>query len=116
MLILQILEDAAFAAVAAIGFSSISNPPKKAFPICALLAAVGHSLRFVLMDVFNWNIVCAGFLAGLAMDWSYRKSGQFANAVGTHCIMEIGASSGIKPVNEILQFMKEHESEVAIDD
>ncbi len=59
---------------------------------------------------------CAGFLAGLAMDWSYQKSGQFANAVGTHCIMEIGASSGIKPVNEILQFMKEHESEVAIDD
>ena len=67
MLILQILEDAAFAAVAAIGFSSISNPPKKAFPICALLAAVGHSLRFVLMDVFNWNIVCAGFLASLAI-------------------------------------------------
>lgn len=49
---------------------------------------------------------CAGFLAGLAQGWSYQESGKFANAVGTHCIMEIGASTGIRPIAEILDFMK----------
>lgn len=49
---------------------------------------------------------CAGFLAGLAQGWSYRESGQFANAVGTHCIMKIGASTGIVPIPEILKFME----------
>lgn len=49
---------------------------------------------------------CAGFMAGLAQGWDYRRSGEFANAVGTHCIMAIGASSGIKPIAEILAFME----------
>lgn len=51
---------------------------------------------------------CAGFLAGLAQDWDYRRSGAFANAVGTHCIMAVGASTGIKSIPEILQFMDTH--------
>ena len=37
--------DGAFAAVAAIGFAIISNPPRKAILISAFLAAVGHGLR-----------------------------------------------------------------------
>lgn len=52
---------------------------------------------------------CAGFLAGIAQGWDYKKSGEFANAVGTHCILEVGASTGIKPMAEILKFMKENE-------
>ncbi len=51
---------------------------------------------------------CAGFIAGLAQDWSYRESGKFANAVGTHCILEIGASTGIKPIADVLKFMEEN--------
>lgn len=51
---------------------------------------------------------CAGFLCGVAQGWSFRRCGQFANAVGTHCVMEIGASTGIRSMEEILQFMKEH--------
>lgn len=38
-----------FAAIAAIGFAAISRPPKRAYIYCALIAAAGHSLRFVLM-------------------------------------------------------------------
>lgn len=49
---------------------------------------------------------CAGFLCGLAQGWDYRRSGQFANAVGTHCVMKIGASAGIRSMEEILRFMK----------
>lgn len=57
---------------------------------------------------------CAGFLSGLAMGWDYRRSGQFANAVGTHCIMAIGANGAIGKVDTILQFMEDHKDEVAI--
>ena len=38
----------------------------------------------------------------------YRRSGEFANAVGTHCILAIGASTGIKSIEETLAFMKTH--------
>ncbi len=54
---------------------------------------------------------CAGFLSGLACGWDYERSGRFANAVGTHCIMEIGASTGIKSMEEILDFMAKHSVE-----
>ncbi|WP_301707862.1 threonine/serine exporter family protein, partial [uncultured Duncaniella sp.] len=46
----KIFQDALFAAIAAIGFAAISRPPRRAYVYCALIAAVGHSLRFVLMD------------------------------------------------------------------
>lgn len=49
---------------------------------------------------------CAGFLCGLAQDWDFEKSGRFANAVGTHCIQAVGASAGIRPMAEILDFME----------
>lgn len=51
---------------------------------------------------------CAGFITGLAQNWDYIASGRFANAVGTHCIMEVGASTGIKSIAEILDFMNSH--------
>ena len=47
-MILDILQDGLFAALAAIGFSSISNPPRKAYAYCALIAAVGHAVRYTL--------------------------------------------------------------------
>lgn len=52
---------------------------------------------------------CAGVLAGLAMNWTLDKCVRFGNAVGTHCIMKIGASTGIPPMEEVLRFMKEHD-------
>lgn len=50
----------------------------------------------------------AGFLAGLTMGWDLYKCGKFGNAVGTHCVMEIGASTGIKSMKEILEFMDKY--------
>lgn len=49
-MIYQIFQDALFSAIAAIGFSAISNPPVRAYIYCALIAAAGHSLRFWMMD------------------------------------------------------------------
>ncbi len=48
-MIIQILQDALFSAIAAIGFAAISRPPKRAYIYCAITAALGHSLRYVLM-------------------------------------------------------------------
>lgn len=64
---LEILQDAFFSALAAIGFAAISRPPRQAYLYCALIAACGHSLRFVLMhkDWMEINIVTATFIAAL---------------------------------------------------
>ncbi len=64
-MILQILQDALFAAIAAIGFAAISNPPKKAYLLCAIIAAIGHSARFVMMNssLLDMHIVAASTIA-----------------------------------------------------
>lgn len=65
----EILQDAAFAAVAAIGFAAISNPPVSAFKWFALIAGAGHATRWVMTHCFAWHIVSASlagaFLIGL---------------------------------------------------
>lgn len=62
---LQILQDALFAAIAAIGFAAISKPPTRAYAFCALIAAIGHSMRFMLMNAqfSHWHIIPASFCA-----------------------------------------------------
>lgn len=61
----ELLQDALFAAIAAIGFSAISNPPRKSFVYCAIIAAVGHSTRFALINYFDWHIVGASTVAAI---------------------------------------------------
>lgn len=63
---LPILEDCVFAAVAAIGFGSISNVPVKAFSGCALLAAAGHGMRSWLMSQ-GLSIIWASFVGSLVI-------------------------------------------------
>lgn len=48
----------------------------------------------------------AGFITGLLKKWDLKKCAVFANAVGSHCIMEMGASEGIKPYKDIIAFIK----------
>ena len=65
MIAFDMLSDGLFAAVAAIGFGAISDPPMRAFPVIALLAAV---LRFALMQ---WGVdiasasLCASVTIGV---------------------------------------------------
>lgn len=51
----------------------------------------------------------AGFLTGITQGWNLYECGKFANAVGTHCIMAVGASTGIKSMEEIKAFMAKYE-------
>ena len=64
-MIVQILQDALFAAIAAIGFAAISKPPRRAYLYCAVIAAAAHSLRFILMSG-NVNIVVATAISSFA--------------------------------------------------
>ncbi len=66
-ILLYFLQDAFFAAIAAIGFGSISNIPLKGFVGSAALAAVGHNIRLFLMEFAGWNIVAASLPAGFAI-------------------------------------------------
>ncbi|MDE7426858.1 MAG: threonine/serine exporter family protein [Muribaculaceae bacterium] len=61
----KIFQDAFFAAVAAIGFASISNPPRGALKYCALIAATGHATRFCLLNYAGVHIVAASLAGAL---------------------------------------------------
>ncbi|MBQ8520522.1 MAG: threonine/serine exporter family protein [Bacteroides sp.] len=65
----EILQDAFFSAIAAIGFASISNPPRAVYGCCALTAAVGHSCRYVLMNNgwYALHIIPASTLAAFVI-------------------------------------------------
>ncbi len=52
----------------------------------------------------------AGFITGLVNNWDLHECGKFANAVGTHCVMAMGASTGIEKLDVIRDFMKKHEN------
>ena len=67
MIVTDILLDGLFAAVAAIGFGAISDPPMRAFPRIALLAAIGHALRFTLMHCSALDIAPASLFAAFAI-------------------------------------------------
>ncbi|MBS6474809.1 MAG: carbohydrate kinase family protein [Clostridiales bacterium] len=48
----------------------------------------------------------AGFLAGFAQGWDQYESARFANAVGAHCVASVGATAGIRSIEETLDFMQ----------
>lgn len=65
--VMRIIEDGTFAAVASVGFASISDTPRRAMGTCAVLAAVGHALRYVLMGVAGLHIITASTVAAFCI-------------------------------------------------
>lgn len=92
-LLIAVILDGIFAAVAAIGFAVISNPPRKAIPACAILAAVGHGLRYLLINHLGLDIstasLFAAFSIGLLSLW-------FAGRI--HCPAEVFAFPSLLPM------------------
>jgi uncharacterized membrane protein YjjB (DUF3815 family) len=80
----EIIADALLAAVAGIGFGAISHPPKRAFLYIAILAAVGHSLRFCLMNYLGFDIATASFCASLTIGFLSLWFGSVS-----HCPMTV---------------------------
>ena len=77
MVVLDVILDGFFAAIAAIGFGAISNPPLRAFRYIAVLAAVGHALRYCLMTFLGADIttgsLCGSLAIGMMSLWLARK-------------------------------------------
>ena len=67
MILIDILADGLLAAIAAIGFGAISDPPLRAFPYIALLAAIGHAFRFCLMTLLGVDIATASLFASFSI-------------------------------------------------
>ncbi len=51
-----------------------------------------------------------GFLAGIARGWSLERSARLANATGALCVTTIGATAGVRSLDETIAFMKQYDS------
>lgn len=65
--ICDILLDAVLAAIAAIGFAAISNPPRATIGYCALIAGLGHATRYCMTRFFIANIVVSSLCGALVI-------------------------------------------------
>lgn len=93
MIVPDILADGFFAAIAAVGFGAISDPPMRAFPYIALLAAVGHALRFCLMTYLHVDITTACFFASLTIGMGSLWVGAL-----TYCPMTVFSIPALLPM------------------
>ncbi|MFN6882520.1 threonine/serine exporter family protein, partial [Proteus mirabilis] len=73
-IILTLIEDMILAAIPAVGFAMVFNVPLRALKYCALLGAIGHGSRTVLMISgmnIEWASFCAAILVGcIGIQWS----------------------------------------------
>jgi len=51
----------------------------------------------------------AGLLAGMCLGYPPSRAARLGNAVAAHCVQAVGATTGIKPLKEILAFQKKHD-------
>lgn len=89
----SILLDGMFAAIAAIGFAVISNPPRKAILVSAFMAAIGHGLRFYLLKSGILDLATASFVAAFCIG---LLSIFFARLI--HCPAEVFSFPSLLPM------------------
>lgn len=78
----SILLDGLMAAIAATGFAVISNPPKRAIAVSAVLAAVGHAFRFYMQHSWTIDISSATFIAAFTIGMLGSHDGQAGKMPG----------------------------------
>jgi uncharacterized membrane protein YjjB (DUF3815 family) len=91
-LLRSVVIDGLLAAVAAIGFAILSNPSRKAVLVSAVLAAIGHSLRFFLIHS-GLEISLASLIAATTIG---LLSILFAQII--HCPAEVFAFPSLLPM------------------
>lgn len=73
-IVLTLIEDMILAAIPAVGFAMVFNVPSRALKYCALLGAIGHGSRTVLVMCgmnIEWASFCAAILVGcIGIQWS----------------------------------------------
>lgn len=117
-LYIHLLKDAFFSAVAAAGFSIISNPPKRAILASALLAAIGHSFRLFIITM-GVKITDASLVAALLMgSFSFLTASyiRVPNEVFTFpsLLPMIPGMFAYKSIISMISFIKTGEEEVQI--
>lgn len=75
-LLFDLLHDMLFAAIPAVGFGLVFNVPARALKYCAVLGALGHGSRFLLMHYgvgIEWATLAGATLVGMiGVYWSQR--------------------------------------------
>ena len=79
--LLALAQDMILAAIPAVGFAMVFNVPVRALRWCALLGAIGHGSRMILMTSglnIEWSTFMASMLAPLVFNgragiWRIRK-------------------------------------------
>ena len=74
--LLLLLDDMFFAAIPAVGFALVFNVPPKALKYCALLGALGHVTRTILMHndvpIVFATLVGAALIGFIGVHLSHR--------------------------------------------
>ena len=86
--IFALAEDMLLAAIPAVGFAMVFNVPQRALRWCALLGAIGHGSRMIMMSA-GFNIEWATFLAALLVGsigiqwsrWYFLKASSIVGAL-----------------------------------
>lgn len=116
--ITYILQDGLFACLAAIGFGSISNPPRRLLPWCGIVGAIGHVTRtFLVQSELHVHIIIAGFIAGVIIGFlsqmlAHRK----------HCPSELFSFPALLPmipgmyaygtVQALISYLQQHDDPI----
>lgn len=82
-MITDILLDGLFAAFAGMGFGIISNPDRNTLPYIAILAAIGHAFRFVLINHTHTDIATASFCGALVIGLASMAFGRLKHTPTT---------------------------------
>jgi len=79
---------------------------------CLVMTDEGQVIR---LPAFQVDVVdatgagdafAAGFIAGIWQDWPLEKVARLANAVGALCVTGLGATGGVRSLDETLDFMQ----------
>jgi uncharacterized membrane protein YjjB (DUF3815 family) len=75
-LLSQLIIDMLVAAVPAVGFALIFNVPRHALGYCAMGGAIGHGLRFLLLNYgmpIEWaTLIAAGVVSFIGVYWAQK--------------------------------------------
>jgi len=70
--LLALAQDMILSAIPAVGFAMVFNVPQRALPWCALLGAIGHGARMVMMT------------SGINIEWSTFVAAMLVGCIGIH--------------------------------
>ena len=86
-------------------------------------SAVMSDEGFFQLPVYNVNCIdtlgagdsfMAGMVAGMLRGYSPLEAMRLGNAVSAHCVQAVGATTGIRPLKDILAFQKKHAAKMKL--